>query len=52
MSVPIAIYIGHSYNGTIIPLLLGFIVCSLAGIVLAIWTERTASAAENLKADS
>ena len=52
MSVPIAIFIGHSYNGTITPLLMGFIACSLAGIVLAIWTERTAGTAESLKADS
>ena len=52
MSVPIGIYIGHSYNGTIMPLLIGFVVCSLAGIVLAIWTERTAGTAQSLKADS
>jgi len=42
MSVPIGIYIGHSYNGSILPLLWGFIICSFACIVIGIWTERPA----------
>ncbi|MFT5133682.1 MAG: DHA1 family bicyclomycin/chloramphenicol resistance-like MFS transporter [Gammaproteobacteria bacterium] len=41
MSVPIGIFIGNSYDGTILPLLLGFILCSLSAIVLVTWTERT-----------
>jgi MFS transporter, DHA1 family, multidrug resistance protein len=46
MSLPIGIYIGHNYDGTVLPLLLGFIVCGLSAIVLATWSEQTASAPE------
>ena len=44
MSVPIGAFIGHSYDGTVMPLLLGFIVCSLASIVLVFWTEMKGNA--------
>ncbi len=46
MSLPIGVFIGHSYNGTVMPLLWGFTGCGLASIALVIWTERTALGAE------
>ncbi len=52
ISVPIGIFIGYRYDGTVLPLLLGFIVCSLASIVLAIWTEHRVDAAEITDVDS
>ncbi|MBT7953254.1 MAG: multidrug effflux MFS transporter [Gammaproteobacteria bacterium] len=52
MSLPIGIYIGHSYNGTILPLVMGFLGCSLACIVLVIWTEHTADATVKSDLDS
>ena len=42
LSLPIGIYIGFSYNGTVIPLLLGFVGCGVSCIVLIAWTEKTA----------
>ncbi len=41
MSIPIGIWIGYSYNGTVLPLVLGFLGCSFACIVMVIWTEKT-----------
>ena len=41
LSLPIGIYIGYSYDGTVTPLLLGFIGCGISCIVLVVWTERT-----------
>jgi DHA1 family bicyclomycin/chloramphenicol resistance-like MFS transporter len=40
ISLPIGISIGHSYNGTILPLVMGFLGCSLSCILLVTWTER------------
>jgi DHA1 family bicyclomycin/chloramphenicol resistance-like MFS transporter len=40
MSLPIGIYIGHNYNGTVLPLFLGFIAFGFSAIVLATWTEH------------
>ncbi|NKB36033.1 MAG: Bcr/CflA family efflux MFS transporter [Gammaproteobacteria bacterium] len=42
MSLPIGILIGHSYNGSVMPLILGFTGCGLSCIALVIWTEKTA----------
>lgn len=42
MSIPLGILIGHSYNGTIIPLVSGFLVLGLAGYMTMRWTEREA----------
>ena len=46
ISVPIGAFIGLSYDGTVMPLLLGFIVCSLASIVLVFWIEMKGNASE------
>lgn len=41
MSVPLGIYIGHSYDGTILPLMYGFVICGALSIMLALWTEKS-----------
>lgn len=51
LSLPIGIFIGNSYNGTVLPLLMGFAICGLAAIVLVTWTERTAGAGEEHDVD-
>lgn len=38
MSVAIGIFVSRSYNGTIIPLLLGFLICSLLAFFLILFT--------------
>ena len=40
MSIPLGIMIGHSYNGTVIPLVSGFLILGLTGYVTMLWTER------------
>ena len=40
MSIPLGIMIGHSYNGTVIPLVSGFLILGLAGYATMLWTER------------
>ena len=44
--LPFGAFIGHSYDGTVMPLLLGFILCSLASIVLVFWTEMKGNASK------
>jgi DHA1 family bicyclomycin/chloramphenicol resistance-like MFS transporter len=39
LSLPLGIMIGGAYDGTILPLLMGFTLCSLFGILVTLWTE-------------
>lgn len=34
LSVPLGILIGHSYNNTVVPIILGFLACGLAAIIV------------------
>jgi DHA1 family bicyclomycin/chloramphenicol resistance-like MFS transporter len=34
LSVPIGVFIGSSFNGTIIPMLIGFVVCSITALII------------------
>lgn len=52
LSVPIGIFIGNSYNGTVLPLILGFIICGLSAIVLVTWTDRSAGAGGETDVDT
>lgn len=52
ISLPIGIFIGHSYNDTVLPLVLGFLGCSLSCILLVTWTERTADMSKISEKDS
>ncbi|GLR66476.1 Bcr/CflA family drug resistance efflux transporter [Acidocella aquatica] len=36
----IGLYIGQNFNGTLIPLCLGFCVCGILGLAVAAWAER------------
>jgi DHA1 family bicyclomycin/chloramphenicol resistance-like MFS transporter len=40
ISVPLSIYIGQQYQGTVSPVVWGFFVCSLATLAVMYWTER------------
>lgn len=40
MSIPLGIMIGQNYNGTVIPLVSGFLILGLAGYITMRWTER------------
>jgi len=40
ISLPIGIYIGQIYDGTVLPLILGFTFCSFVSILVVIWTGR------------
>jgi DHA1 family bicyclomycin/chloramphenicol resistance-like MFS transporter len=39
ISVPLGVFIGLSYNGTVMPLVAGFGVCGLATILIQSWSE-------------
>jgi DHA1 family bicyclomycin/chloramphenicol resistance-like MFS transporter len=47
LSLPIGILIGGAYDGTVLPLLVGFTLCSLVAIGLQVWTERSSSPSPN-----
>ena len=36
----IGFFIGQQFNGTTVPMTLGFTVCGLATIAIVLWTER------------
>lgn len=36
----IGFFIGQQFDGTTVPMTLGFTVCGLATIAIALWTER------------
>lgn len=40
MSIPLGIMIGQNYNGTVIPLVSGFLILGLAGYITMRWTEH------------
>ena len=40
ISVPLGVYIGASYDGTVLPLLAGFAVLSTASLFVMRWIER------------
>lgn len=40
ISLPLGIFIGHCYDGTVLPLLAGFGACSLAAIIMFTWAGR------------
>lgn len=40
LSVPVGSLIGQNYNGTVLPLVGGFVVCSVLAIVTMIWVEK------------
>jgi len=42
MSIPLGTLIGQSYNGTVIPLVSGFLIMGIAGYLTMLWTERAA----------
>lgn len=46
VSLPIATLIGDAYDGTVLPLALGFSVCSLLALGLLLWTARDPAALE------
>ncbi len=42
IAIPLGIMVGHSYDGTIIPLVSGFLMLGFAGYITMRWTERKA----------
>ncbi|MCG8542735.1 MAG: Bcr/CflA family drug resistance efflux transporter, partial [Alphaproteobacteria bacterium] len=48
ISLVLGTFIGQSYNGTVLPLVIGFAVLALASLAIMTWTERgrTAASAE------
>ncbi|MCQ0093350.1 multidrug effflux MFS transporter [Roseovarius sp. M141] len=41
IALPISLYIGHHFNGTVVPLVLGFGIVGILALITVIWAERT-----------
>lgn len=46
ISVPIGVVIGQAYSGSVVPLVFGFFICAIIGLVLMRWAETDAQTNE------